>query len=285
LTPDLPASPAAPDRLPDPPDIGGTPDIFYLGASPVPSCGATQARYIAYVDPARTGGVGVAFTSRHGGVSAPPFDSFTLGQAGGADPAQVRENLELVQSDLGLRALVGVHQVHGTKIVPVHTGIGVTPAYMEGDGLVTQAPGLGLLIKAADCVPVMLGDAAAGVVAAAHAGRVGLLAGVLPAAVAALRQRGAQQITAWIGPHVCGLCYEVPADMAEAAWRQLPATQATSRRGTPAIDLGAGAAAQLQDLGCHVVRLDPCTVESPDLFSYRRDAERSGRQGGIVWLA
>jgi YfiH family protein len=226
----------------------------------------------------------VAFTTRHGGVSGPPFNSLNLGNLSSANPFEVKANLDLVRAALGLRALVGVKQVHGTAVLTVNPGIGVNGALATADALVTAARGVGLLVKVADCVPVLLADARRGVAGAAHAGRVGLLAGVLPAVVAALRGLGAETITAWIGPHVCAACYEVPADMAEAAWAELPATRAASRAGTPAIDLGAGAAAQLADLGCAVERLDPCTAESPDLFSYRRDGDRSGRLGAVVWL-
>jgi YfiH family protein len=215
--------------------------------------------------------------------------------------------LERLRTALGLTTLVGVHQVHGTAVVdphdliwdtparapatdserltgdPGHPPPGVFPAAAEADALVTQDRRVGLLIRVADCVPVLLADPEAGVIGAAHAGRVGLLAGVLDAVVAALRERGARSLTAWIGPHICGACYELPPDMAEAAWTRLPATWARSAWGTPAVDLGAGAAAELGRLGCAVVRLDPCTAQSSDLFSYRRDGT-TGRLGGLIWL-
>jgi copper oxidase (laccase) domain-containing protein len=71
--------------------------------------------------------------------------------------------------------------------------------------------------------------------------------------------------------------------MAEAAWAHLPATRANTAQGTPALDLGAGAAAQLAALGCAVTRCDPCTAESAEFFSYRRDGQ-TGRLGAIIWL-
>ncbi|MDR0415708.1 MAG: polyphenol oxidase family protein [Propionibacteriaceae bacterium] len=158
------------------------------------------------------------------------------------------------------------------------------PTGGEGDALVTAARGVGLLIRVADCVPILLADPAAGLVGAVHAGRAGLSAGVVEAAVAALRARGARRLTAWLGPHICPACYELPAELAEAVWRRLPATRAKTAGGAPAVDLGAGAAAELARLGCAVERRDPCTAESPDLFSYRRDG-RTGRLGAVVWLA
>jgi YfiH family protein len=249
-------------------------------AGPVP-----QPLFWARLDPDHHHGVGVAVTTRHGGVSAPPFDSLNLGNTSQADPGAVVANLESVRRALGLPALVGLRQVHSARVVAVGQTSGVVPAWAEADAMVTTVRRVGLLIRAADCLPVLLADAAAGVVAAAHAGRVGLLAGILPAVVEAMRRQGGQDLTAWIGPHVCPLCYEVPPAMAEGAWQRWPATRAVSRQGTPAIDLAAGAAAQLAGLGCHVHRLGPCTAETPDLFSHRRDGVRSGRLGAVVWLA
>ena len=141
-----------------------------------------------------------------------------------------------------------------------------------------------MAIRVADCLPVLLADASAGVVAAAHAGRVGLVAGVLPAALAAMRGQGARDITAWIGPHICGACYEVPGAMRAEVTATLPGAWSTTAWGTPALDLGDAAAIQLEGEGCTVHRLDPCTKETATLHSHRRDAADAGRQAGIVWL-
>ncbi|MDR0990492.1 MAG: polyphenol oxidase family protein [Propionibacteriaceae bacterium] len=244
-----------------------------------------------YYAPAEPGGVGVAFTQRHGGVSQPPFDSLNLGNTSHDDPVAVMTNLASLRQQLGLTRLIGLRQVHSAHVVtfsgptPTTAVNGVVESFAAADGVVTGARRVGLLIRVADCLPVLVADPDHGLIGAAHAGRVGLLAGVLPALVAQLRAAGAEQLTAWIGPHICAACYEVPADMAAAAWRQLPATEARTTAGTPAIDLAAGASAQLRQLDCTVVRLDPCTAETPDLFSYRRDGVRSGRQAGVIWLA
>ncbi|MDR1388113.1 MAG: polyphenol oxidase family protein [Propionibacteriaceae bacterium] len=233
-------------------------------------------------------GFGLAFTNRLGGVSRPPFDSLNLGNSSHDDPAAVELNLERLRRRLGLDHLVGVAQHHGRTVWspdPVGPLAAVTAAGAKADALVSGRPGVGLLIRVADCLPVLLVDRRRRLVAAAHAGRVGLLGGVLEATVADLRRRGADQVEAWIGPHVCAACYEVPAEMAEAAWRRLPACRASSASGTPAIDLAGGAVAILAGLGCRVQRQDPCTVERDDLFSYRRDGAASGRLGAVVWLA
>ena len=104
----------------------------------------------------------------------------------------------------------------------------------------TARPGVVLAVRAADCVPVLLADPDAGVIGAAHAGRPGLVAEVVPHTVAAMRALGAADITAWVGPHVCGACYEVPAEMQAEVVAVEPAAGATTSWGTPSLDLGAG---------------------------------------------
>jgi copper oxidase (laccase) domain-containing protein len=136
---------------------------------------------------------------------------------------------------------------------------------------------------------VLLGDGDAGVVAAVHAGRVGLVAGVVPAALAALRDRGARRVTAWVGPHVCGRCYEVPAELRGQVDAAVPGTATETSWGTPAVDLGAGVRSQLQagagdGLEVEVVSHEACTVEDERFYSYRRQGAAAGRHAGLVWL-
>ena len=191
---------------------------------------------------------------------------------------------DVVEDCLGVPAL-NVHQVHGDRVLQVDAGTDPRELATEpADALVTTARGVALAVRAADCLPVLFADPDAGVVAAAHAGRVGLAAGVLSATVSRLGELGATRLTAWIGPHICGACYEVSAPMRDEFAIDHPAAAATTSWGTPSLDLGAAAAAQLAALGCTVVRVDPCTRESSTLHSYRRDGERSGRQAGLVWL-
>ncbi len=267
---------------------GSTALGFPYGAVPLAYSGVVFAYRR---DPERPGGVGLAFTDRLDGVSGGAFGSLNLAGSGGDEPQNLRANVGLVSTTLGIASLTGVHQVHGRDVLAVGPDGAATRLWQsdddlpDADALVTTAPGVGLCIRVADCVPVLLADERAGVIGAAHAGRKGLLAGVLEAVVAAMRQRGAADIAAWIGPHICGACYEVPPEMAEDAWARLPATRSVSRHGTTAIDIGAGVASELGRLGCRVHRQERCTAEEPSLFSYRRDGGVTGRQAGIVWLA
>ncbi|MDR1079188.1 MAG: polyphenol oxidase family protein, partial [Propionibacteriaceae bacterium] len=151
-------------------------------------------------------GCGLAFTNRRGGVSSPPFDSLNLGNSSHDDPAAVAQNLERLRRRLGLDHLVGVAQCHGRTVWSPDSTDWTEPVWAAGasaDALISGRPGVGLLIRVADCLPVLLADRRGRWVAAAHAGRVGLLEGVLEQTVAALRERGADDLEAWIGPHVC----------------------------------------------------------------------------------
>ncbi|MGH8776768.1 MAG: peptidoglycan editing factor PgeF [Jiangellaceae bacterium] len=228
-------------------------------------------------------GVRFAFTGRSGGVSAEPFAEFNLGGHVGDDNAAVTENRRRVAHEVGLEVgnVLYLNQVHGAAVAVVD-GPWPGPA-PDVDAAVTQVPGLALAVLVADCVPVLLADAEAGVIGVAHAGRKGLVAGVIPAVLAAMGHLGAMHLRARIGPSVCGRCYEVPAAMRAAVAGVEPAAAATSRTGTPALDVAAGVEAQLRRGGADVVRLDGCTREDRSLYSYRRD-RTTGRFAGLVWL-
>ncbi|MEU4130164.1 peptidoglycan editing factor PgeF [Streptomyces wuyuanensis] len=235
----------------------------------------------------RVGGAHFAFTDRWGGVSAAPYDELNLGGAVGDDPVAVRTNRELAAGRLGVDPglVVWMNQVHGRDVAVVDgpwAGADV-PAV---DAVVTARRGLPLAVLTADCTPVLLADPVAGVVGAAHAGRPGLVAGVVPAAVEAMVGLGADpsRITARTGPSVCGRCYEVPEAMRAEVAAAEPAAWAETSWGTPAVDVAAGVHAQLDALGVRDRHASPvCTLESGDHFSYRRD-RTTGRLAGYVWL-
>jgi len=225
-------------------------------------------------------------TDRRGGRSVPPYDSFNLGDHVGDDPGAVAANRSRVARELGVGEdrLVWMDQVHGS-------GVAIVDGPQEGplpgtDAVVTATPGLVLGVLAADCVPLLLTDPVAGVVAAAHAGREGLRRGVLPATLSAMASLGARarHVTALLGPAVCGACYEVPQAMQAEVAAVAPAAAVPTRRGTAGLDLRAGLAEILGRAGVTEVVHDPrCTVEDPQLFSHRRDGV-TGRQAGLVWL-
>jgi YfiH family protein len=226
-------------------------------------------------------------TDRRGGRSASPYDSFNLGGHVGDDPADVAANRDRLARELGVPGdqLVWMTQVHGTGVAIVEDADENPVA--DVDALVTATPGLVLCVLVADCVPVLLADPVAGVVAAVHAGREGVRRGVVPAALAAMTRLGARpgDVEALLGPAVCGLDYEVPAAMQAEVARVAPASAVRTRQGTPGLDLRAGIDEVLRGAGVRQVVHDPrCTVEDRRLFSHRRDGV-TGRQAGVVWLA
>jgi YfiH family protein len=227
-------------------------------------------------------GVGVryAYTTRAGGYSKPPYDGLNLSFHVGDEPAAVAANRTFVLDRLGVDSAVWLRAQHGAGVVVVDASTAPDP---EVDVLVTREPNLAVAALSADCALVVLADPAAGVIGVAHCGRPGLLAGTVPAAVAALRRQGAIDLVAAIGPAVCGACYPVPQAMADEVVAAVPAAAARTPDGRPALDVAAGVAAQLEAAGAAVVRrVGGCTREDPALFSYRRD-HRTGRLGALVW--
>ncbi|WAL94983.1 peptidoglycan editing factor PgeF [Streptomyces sp. Je 1-369] len=233
-------------------------------------------------------GAHFAFTDRWGGVSAVPYEELNLGGAVGDDPEAVRTNRALAAKSLDLDPVrvVWMNQVHGRDVAVVEGPWGPDADIPAVDAVVTARRGLALAVLTADCTPVLLADPVAGVAAAAHAGRPGMLAGVVPATVEAMVELGAEpgRIVARTGPAVCGRCYEVPEAMRADAAAVEPAAHAETSWGTPAVDVTAGVHAQLERLGvCDREQSPVCTLESGDHFSYRRD-RTTGRLAGYVWL-
>lgn len=176
-----------------------------------------------------------------------------------------------------------LRQVHGDEVVQVVDD----PAgddVPEADALVTTRRGVGLMVRVADCVPVLLADPGAGVIGAVHAGRLGMTLGIVGTTVARMRALGAAEIRAWIGPHVCGRCYEVPEEMRREVAAVVPAAMSETSWGTPALDLGAGVEAQLAEAGVSATHVGRCTLEDEQLHSYRRDGGDAGRFAGLVWI-
>jgi YfiH family protein len=196
--------------------------------------------------------------------------------------AAVDHTLAEVASAGEVDSVATMHQVHGSDVVWVDVA-GTQP---KADVLLTDVVGLGLLVRVADCVPVVLAVPDEQLVGVVHCGRQGLVAGVVPAAIESLRERGATRIEAWVGPRICGRCYELPAAMAEAVAAAVPKAKSTTSWGTPGADIGAGVAAQLSArvVIVHDVGADLCTMEDERFFSFRREGEASGRFAAFAVL-
>ncbi|WP_426006999.1 polyphenol oxidase family protein [Paenarthrobacter sp. NyZ202] len=224
-------------------------------------------------------GVSVAFTDARAG---------NLALHVGDNPDDVASRRAQVEQAAGLggRTFQYMNQVHGNSVAVInHWGAGPT-----SDAMVSVADAAGgsvqpLSVMVADCVPVVLvgsTETDAPAVAVAHAGRPGVASAVVTATVDRMRDLGARHITAWLGPSICGRCYEVPAALREQVSAAVPESWAETSWGTPALDLPAGVRAQLAASGVDVLYSGECTLEHEGLFSYRRDS-RTGRFAGLVW--
>ncbi|MGJ6123724.1 peptidoglycan editing factor PgeF [Mycolicibacterium sp. Y3] len=223
-------------------------------------------------------------TTRQGGVSRPPYDTFNLGDHVGDVPAAVAANRKRLADTIDADGVVWMNQVHSDRVVVVDGDPGATVD--DTDALVTTTPRLALAVLSADCVPVLLADARAGVIGAAHAGRVGAQLGIVARTVENMVALGASpdDISVLLGPAVSGRHYEVPAIMADEVEAALPGSRTTTEKGTPGLDIRAGIARQLTALGITTIDIDPrCTVEDRALFSHRRDAP-TGRLASLVWM-
>lgn len=231
-------------------------------------------------------GVRAGFTTRAGGVSRAPYDALNLGAGVADDVSDVAENRTRVASWVGAPVAFGT-QVHGSEVAVVDAPVDPADPLRsvgEVDALVGAGPGVAVGVLVADCVPVLLADAGAGVVAAVHAGRAGLVAGVVEAAVARLVERGATtgSLRAAVGPSIAGASYEVPGELRDEVAAVVPETAATTAWGTPALDLPAGVEAVLRRAGVtSITRVRRDTYTDTDLFSYRRDGT-TGRFAGVV---
>jgi YfiH family protein len=230
------------------------------------------------------GRVELAFTDREGGVSRGPWSSLNLGTGGGDDASSVERNLATVTSELAVDRLVRMNQVHGSAVA--WTGDLADGEIPVADALLTDEPGVGVLVRVADCTPVVLVGVDEPVAGVVHCGREGLVKGVVTAAVTAIREHGVGSLRAWVGPRACGRCYELPAEMADAVAAVVPEARSTTSWGTPAIDVGAGVVAQLRALGVPVSDIGEhaCTIEDERFFSYRRQGHDSGRFGAVAMI-
>lgn len=227
-------------------------------------------------------GARAVFTTRAGGVSPPPYESLNLGFLTADDPANVSRNREILAERHGVQLAYAL-QVHGNhvRIVerPTTPVAGLPP---EGDAVATRAPWLGVMVLAADCLPIAISGG--GVVAMVHAGWRGLAADVIAATVSVIRELGTTgaALTAAIGPGAGACCYEVDNEL-----HRRFAERGEDFRQTGNLDLKAIAAHQLRAAG--VGRIDDlglCTICSEEslFFSHRRDGGVTGRQAGVAWL-
>lgn len=219
----------------------------------------------------------VVFTTRLGGVSEGPYASLNLGRRTGDDVARVDENRRRACAEIGSSAekLALNYQVHSAS---VHRAVPGERGRVQGDGLWTEERDVPILALTADCLPIVLAreNGSSPAVCVLHAGRIGILAGVVEAGVAALGGK----LAAAIGPSIHPCCYEVGEEVAAPYRDRFDGRIMRGRN----LDLGQAAEHVLRQAGVdRIDRLDQCTACHPELFfSHRRDGKPRGVQGVLA---
>ncbi|MBQ6586866.1 MAG: laccase domain-containing protein [Coriobacteriales bacterium] len=235
-------------------------------------------------------GTRIAFTGRRGGVSKPPYEGLDLGTHVGDDPADVAVNRRLALEACGLSAfaneLIIPNQVHSSTVL--FAGEGILPlsqaAAPDCDGVICSSPGVPVLLCFADCVPVII-VAPDGCFAVVHSGRLGAaqrIAGGALEALAGARGLSPASCNVYIGPHICGNCYETGERIVQSFVQLMGPDCAV---GTANLSLEAAVRHALLDAGACSERIHSCgtcTLESTDdYYSYRAEDKICGRHGAI----
>jgi len=236
----------------------------------------------------RVAGVGALMTTRSGGNSVGAYAAMNVGAAVGDDARAVAANRALLADTMGA-APVFLRQVHGTRVVRIGAADAASGAVHEADAVVTSEAGVGCVVQAADCLPVLLAAPEGRAVAAAHAGWRGLAAGVVERTVAALCDVGQCEpgdVVAWLGACIGPTQFEVGADVLEAFAARPDSPRFVPRgQGKWLADLGGLARDRLHAAGVADVSGGRwCTVSDPSrFFSFRRDRV-TGRMAAFVWI-
>ena len=191
-------------------------------------------------------------------------------------PEMVLSNRVSLRDELHLNALQFMHQSHSDIVRVVDE---FSEEDCEADALITTQVGLGLAVLVADCIPLLLSSTTS--VAAVHVGRVGMTNGIVNKTIDIMEGLGASGIIAWIGPSICGNCYEVSPEMYEEVTTFFPASATSTEQHS--LDLPRGTIAVLRERGIDTHALVLCTLENEKFFSHRRD-RTIGRQAGVISL-
>ncbi len=237
------------------------------------------------------------FTTRRGGISAPPFDTLNLGMKWGDGRTNVIENRRRLQVATGVERIFVARQVHGANVLQVNGGdVLADVGQIEADGLFSDAPGIAIGVYVADCIPVLMADARTGAFAAVHAGWRGTLAGVVPAAVRRMvDELGVQpsDLRVALGPAIGVCCFEVGEEVVEAVARAMPRAASPSAgaivraaNGRAHVDLKRLNVMLLMAEGVPASAIDAgpeCTsCDRARFFSYRRDKGETGQAIGFI---
>jgi YfiH family protein len=218
----------------------------------------------------------ILFSARHGGVSAGEFGSLNLGDHVGDIALAVENNRKILKSLISQVSPIFMNQVHGNEVIEVDSN-SISP--VTADALITRQVGLPLAVLSADCLPILIRGSK--IVGAIHAGRKGLLNGIITETISRMRALGGENLVATIGPAICGKCYEVDLPMyLDAVSHE---SELATNPETHCLDLKRAARSQLSAQGIEVSDLEICTAHDSNYFSYRRDGV-TGRNAGVIVL-
>jgi len=256
----------------------------------------------------------IAFTTRNGGYSRPPFDSLNLSPYVGDEPENVSRNRRLVASFFNAGDFYSVNQVHGSKLILIDRSFQLVYPLghleNEADGFIITVPEAPAGVLTADCLPVVL-VAEPGLAAVVHGGWRGIRQGILHNAIRALNDLGARKIVAFLGPCICERCYEVGDEVVNLFKIDYPEAVLEPRKpdkkelekkkylslkllgftilqkfGGESFHLLDGKAVPYKGVFADellVVDINLCTYEDLGFYSYRRE-KTTGRQVSIVCL-
>lgn len=239
-----------------------------------------------------TGSVTACFTTRHGGVSKPPYTSANLAFHVGDAAADVLSNHDRLAGILGYERarLVHMRQIHSDRIIAVDETYGFDSP-PECDALITDRPGIALMVMSADCTPILLYDPQTRSIGAVHAGRAGALNAILPKTIEAMcfnYGSRIENILVSMGPSIKGCCYEVNPAIATEAEAKGYADALRTKDKKVFLDVNTILLTQLERMGIAKERIEvigACTsCESDTYFSYRADKQHTGRIAGVIIL-
>jgi len=229
------------------------------------------------------------FFSRHGGSSGGSHASLNVGHRVGDDPAAVAENRRLIKKALAAQVLLSAHQTHGVNVFCLQEDIGADLEVDDTDALITDRPGVALMVQTADCQPVLLHDPRRRVVAAVHSGWRGSVQNILQETVATMCstfRSDPGDIRAAIGPSLGPCCAEFIHYK-----KELPQAFSAYRDAGSNFDFWQISIMQLEKAGlaaAHIEVTGICSKCSPDHYSYRRSSsqghEGTGRLASVIML-
>lgn len=232
------------------------------------------------------------FTTRHGGVSSSPYGTFNLAFHVGDNTQDVLKNHRVLADMLGYdpKSLIYMRQIHSNSIVPVNATMNFDSP-PQCDALITNHTDVPLMVMSADCTPILLYDPVNHAIGAVHAGRAGALNRILPLTLEAMQNNyntALSDIQIIFGPSIQGCCYEINETIADEVKEKGYAEALMRTKEKVSLDVNTILQMQLKELGIaseQIENLNQCTAcNNHDFFSYRADAQHTGRIAGVIFL-